>query len=95
MSLQKFNLLEVNHKIDRLEHLIIDLLEGDPNKLLDVGDVADRLKLTKSTIYKMSYSKAKTKLPFKRVGGKLLISERDLMQWYNTLHPVTENDNLN
>lgn len=49
---------------------------------LQIDDVSKKLNLAKSTLY--SYV-GKHKIPFIKIGGKLLFPEIDLINWLNSM----------
>lgn len=51
-------------------------------ELLTVDDVAQRLKRSKSTIYKWICFGEHLGPHFKKIGGKPMLSEKDLEQYY-------------
>jgi excisionase family DNA binding protein len=51
-------------------------------KYLQIDDVGKKLNIAKSTLY--SYV-GKHKIPFIKIGGKLLFSEMDLTNWLNSM----------
>ena len=51
------------------------------NKYLDTNTTSKLLKMSKSTLY---FYVGHNKIPFIKLGGKLLFSEQDLSKWINT-----------
>lgn len=59
---------------------------------LGINDVSKKLKIAKSTLY--AYT-GKSKIPFIKIGGKLLFPENDLNAWLNSMkhNPLIPEEN--
>ncbi len=53
-------------------------------KLLSIREVADYLNVSEQAIYNMTMPKAKTRIPFMKIGGRLRFDLAKIKEWLET-----------